>query len=296
MRDGWFADILLSDRPHAARIAVTTMLEGGREPREIYLDVLAPALVEVGRRWETGEVTVAQEHLATAVVSLVMDILAPMLDDEPQVARTIVLAATAGNFHVVGLNMIEDFLQGDGWEVHNLGAASPADSLTRLVGVTGADAVGLSTSLTTHLRDAADTIEQLRTLPDPLFIIVGGQAYGGSSKMARQVGADAFAVDAGAASSILRNRFPGGRGTVALRKDLARRAAALERLLADPRSGHHSARLGPKETPLLPVCAWCGRVRSDQGAAHEWQSAAAFLTDLGVPVSHSRCDSCASVD
>lgn len=205
-----FADVLLGRRPREARAAALALLDAGVPPRAIYLQVLAPALEEVGVRWQRGIASVAEEHLATAVVSSIMATLAPQLDEPPPVARRAILASTDGELHVVGLRMVADFLEADGWEVLYLGAVTPAVDLVGLVHDTHPDAVCLSTTLTTHLEAVRATLALLRTIPDQPFIVVGGHAYGGSSAVAEDVGADAFAPDAGAASRLLRERFSDG--------------------------------------------------------------------------------------
>ncbi len=202
-----FADVLLGHRPREARIAALALLDEGMPPREIYLDVLAPALEEVGTRWQRGMATVAEEHLATAVVSSIMATLAPRLEEPPPIERSAVLACTDGELHAVGLRMVSDFLEADGWEVLYLGAVTPGDDLARLVVETGADAVGLSTTLTTHLDAARATVATLKALARPPYVFVGGHAYGGSELVAHGLGADAYAPDAGAASRFLRERF-----------------------------------------------------------------------------------------
>ena len=61
------------------RKAIAAIEDGraaGLDLRTIYLSVLQPALREVGRLWECGEMTVAQEHLATAITQTVMSRLA----------------------------------------------------------------------------------------------------------------------------------------------------------------------------------------------------------------------------
>lgn len=202
-----FADVLLSSPPREARAAAIGLVERGQPPRAVYLDVLGPALEEVGSRWERGLATVAQEHLATAVVSSIMATLAPRLAEPPSVGRRAVLASTDGEMHVVGLRMVGDFLEADGWEVLFIGAVTPGADLARLAGETRPDAVCLSTTLTTHLDAAEATIAMLKALPDPPVVLVGGHAYGGDADRARAMGADAFAADAGAASRFLRELF-----------------------------------------------------------------------------------------
>lgn len=202
-----FADVLLGSPPREARAMALGLVDNGAPPRAVYLDVLGPALEEVGSRWERGLATVAQEHLATAIVSSIMATLAPRLEEPPSVGRRAVLASTDGEMHVVGLRMVGDFLEADGWEVLFIGAVTPGADLARLAGETRPDAVCLSTTLTTHLDAAAATIAMLKALPDPPVVLVGGHAYSGDADRARALGADAFAADAGAASRFLRELF-----------------------------------------------------------------------------------------
>ena len=204
---GWYADILLGPSPRDARTAALGLLDHGLRPRALYLEVLGPALQEVGLRWQRGLISVAQEHLATAIVSSVMATVAPRLAEPPPIARRAVLACTDGELHDVGLRMVGDFLEADGWDVLFLGALTPADALQRFVSDSKPDVVGLSTALTTHLASAADAISAIRRLETPPLVMVGGRAYGDDSSVAFGIGADVLLADAGAASAVLRQRF-----------------------------------------------------------------------------------------
>lgn len=202
-----FADVLLSGSPRDARTEAAAAIKGGFPPRRLYVDVLGPALVEVGARWQHGLVSVAQEHLATAAVSTIMATMAATLGESPGIERRAVLACSEGEFHTVGLRMIADFLEADGWEVANLGPMTPSIELIGLVRATAPDVVGLSTALTTHLAAAAETIAELHALPDRPLVLVGGQAYAGSESLAQEVGADLYGSDAEVTSQVLRARF-----------------------------------------------------------------------------------------
>lgn len=202
-----YADVLLGQSAREARVAALELLERGVSPRALYLEVLGPALQEVGSRWQRGLISVAQEHLATAIVSSVMAIVAPRLIEPPPIGRRAVLACTDGELHDVGLRMVGDFLEADGWDVLLLGALTPPDALQRLVADRAPDVVGLSTALTTHLASAAEAIAAMRRLETPLFVMVGGRAYRDDSSVALGIGADVLLADAGAASALLRQRF-----------------------------------------------------------------------------------------
>ncbi len=200
------ADLLQHSPPREARAFALGAVAAGGRARDVYLDMLAPALEEIGERWERGAATVAQEHLATAVVASIMATLAPSIEEEPAVRQRIVLACTDGEMHELGLRMLGDFLEGDGWEVLYLGAVTPAIALGAYVAEVNSAAVGLSVTLTTHLEFARATISAIRERSGA-YIMVGGGAFGGDANVASDLGADGFAPDAGAASTLLRDRF-----------------------------------------------------------------------------------------
>jgi methanogenic corrinoid protein MtbC1 len=185
------------------------MVGAGQSPRDVYLEVLGPALVEVGRLWQEARITVAHEHLATATTKAIMAGLAPLVGKPPPVGRRIVLACSPGELHGVGLRMVADFLEGDGWEVLELGADTPTSDLLAIVTSERPDAVGLSTALSLHLPDAASAVGQLKALDTCPFVLVGGAAYGGDEALAARLGADAYGADAGTTSALLRDRFGG---------------------------------------------------------------------------------------
>ena len=201
-----FVDLLQHGPPREARAFALGAVAAGRRGRDVYLDLLAPALGEIGERWEYGAATVAEEHLATAVVASIMATLAPTLEEEPAVRQRIVLACTDGELHDLGLRMLGDFLEGDGWEVLYLGAVTPANTLGAYVAEAKPAAVGLSVTLTTHLEFARATISVIREQSEA-YVLVGGGAFAGDARVAHDIGADGFAPDAGAASRLLRARF-----------------------------------------------------------------------------------------
>lgn len=204
---GAFADLLLAGAPATTRARVLALTAAGVPARSIYLDLFAPALEEIGARWQRGEATVAQEHLATATVSALMATLAPLLEVSPPIGRRAILACTDGELHALGLRMVADFLEADGWEVLHLGAKTPAGDLVSLAREMRPDVVGLSTSMTSHLDAAADTVAALRSVAPAPFLLVGGRAYRNHPERAAGVRADAYMPDAGTASRLLRSRF-----------------------------------------------------------------------------------------
>lgn len=208
LRDDYLAALLARD-PTRARFIVDEAVSDGMPVRQVYVDVLKPVLEEVGNRWAAGELTVAHEHYATSVTLGVLGALAPRIRVPPSSGRLAVVACTPGELHAVGAQMVGDFLEGEGWEVLTLGAATPGADLAALVDDERPDVVALSTSVADNVDGAEDALQRLRELANPPFLAAGGRAWAGVSEARRaEVGADAFFDDPRALCAVLRTRFP----------------------------------------------------------------------------------------
>ena len=201
-----YVQALLAARPSAARAVVQAALDAGLPARSVYLDVLQPALHEVGRLWELGQASVAQEHLATATTQALLHQVASALPRLPSTGGSAVVTGTEGELHGVAVRFVADFLEADGWSVLELGPSTPTADLVDLVDRSGADLVALSTTLTSNLAHASLAVSALRALSRRPLIVVGGNAYRGDEALALRLGADVFAQDAGSLGQLLRER------------------------------------------------------------------------------------------
>ena len=84
--------------------------------------------------WERGEVSVAEEHLATALATRVVARSAGAAAPPGGPGRPrILLACLAGEFHDVGIRLLSDVARESGWDAESLGANVPRESLVRFV-------------------------------------------------------------------------------------------------------------------------------------------------------------------
>jgi MerR family transcriptional regulator, light-induced transcriptional regulator len=141
-------------------------------PDESFFQVLAPALVEVGERWASGGVSVAQEHLASSTVRAALQKL--LSDQRADVHGTAVLACAPGERHEIGLLMLAVLLRSDGWQVAYLGADTPFADAVSLADRLGATALCFSAASNESAR-ALD--RELATAPPrrSLTVVVGGR-------------------------------------------------------------------------------------------------------------------------
>ena len=208
---GYLKALLGGDLRAAGRL-VMEAADRGTGLREIYLGVFEPVQVEVGRLWQTNAVGVAREHYFTAATQRFMSQLSPRLFAERRKGRTLVAAALAGEPHELGIRMVADFFEMEGWDVFYLGANTPAEEIVREAVERRADVVGVSATMTFNLRPVEDLVGRLREADGErrIKILVGGYPFRVSPDLWRDIGADGSAADAAAAVAEAERILTGG--------------------------------------------------------------------------------------
>ena len=209
VHETYLAALRQGDR-HAAYRALDEALDGGRELSQVYLDVVQPAMREIGRLWQEDELTVAEEHLATAITEAAMSRMFERVFVWRDVRTPRLLAACAEEErHQMGLRMLCDLLELAGWETTYLGASVPIESLVDLITKHQPDAVAISATIAPHVPRVREAIRAIRaaTLPRQPVIAVGGRVFLGDPSLAERLGADLTAADADEAVRLLDARL-----------------------------------------------------------------------------------------
>ena len=206
VRDDYLEAVLEPD-PFRAREVVRAAADSGLAVEDIYTEVFEPVMVEIGRRWESGAIGVAHEHLAAEVTVSLATELAHRIRRRPDTGRLAIVACSPGERHCIGGLILTALLEADGWEALYLGQSLPLDDLVALVGSEVPDVVALSTTMPEHLGPAREAVTALQDLAEPPLVAVGGQAYAGEAA-ASEVGADVWASTARAAPALLHERVP----------------------------------------------------------------------------------------
>jgi methanogenic corrinoid protein MtbC1 len=185
------------DRRKALSVAQMA-LDSGIDIRDLYIDVFQHAMHEIGRLWETNQITVAQEHLSTAITQSVMAQLYSHVFARPPIGRTMVATCIGGELHELGIRMVADFFEMEGWDVYYLGANMPAEDVANIVNDEQADLLSISVSLNGHVKYARSLIDVVRASPigPNIKIMVGGHPFNRAPDMCETVGADLTALNA----------------------------------------------------------------------------------------------------
>ncbi|HEV7487649.1 MAG TPA: cobalamin-dependent protein [Thermoanaerobaculia bacterium] len=164
---------------------------------QIYTSLLQEAQYEIGRLWETNEISVAQEHYSTAVTQLVMSLLYPRICETPKTRGTFIGVCAEGELHEVGIRMVCDLFELRGWQSYYLGSSIPLDDLLRFIVEKEPDVIGVSAITIEHVESIRQLIPQFRAAaPRKVKILAGGRPFLLQPSLWREIGADGSAASA----------------------------------------------------------------------------------------------------
>ena len=161
----------------------------------VFVDLLQPALYEIGELWYRGEIQVDDEHRATAVVQRITEALEPTPASNPVGrAERCLMAAMGEEQHLLGLRQLQLAFEDDGWPVTVMGPRVQAAALAERVRATDPSLVCVSAGYLPTSTPVKKAIEAVRELRIP--VLVGGPAFNRSPTLWREVGADHHGADA----------------------------------------------------------------------------------------------------
>lgn len=148
----------------------------------IYAELFQRSLYKVGEYWEMNKISVATEHMATAITEQMMIRMQPDLFSTERIGKKAVIACVANEHHQIGAKMIADIFEMNGWDGYFVGANTPADELLRFIENQHPDIVGLSLSIYFNLPLFKKTLDMIKSTFPEIPVIIGGQAFrwGGS--------------------------------------------------------------------------------------------------------------------
>ena len=147
---------------------------------QVVIDVLTPALVEVGERWHRGQFSIAQERI---VSSAVRKQLSSVLDTYSRIATgpLMVLSTPAGERHELGILMCALLAASRNIRCHYLGADLPAADLATYATRVRADVLALSVVSGANAAASLDELARLAEfLPTRIELWGGGLVLQGA--------------------------------------------------------------------------------------------------------------------
>lgn len=187
-------EYLIKGRRELAREIVKEFYEQGYSVKDIYFTLIERVLVEVGTLWEKGHIDVWQEHFISEALLDIMRELKAMEDELPGKGYSILAFTSGPEMHNIGLRMITDLLQLEGYNIIYLGSNLPVASIINAIEMEKPHIVAISTTLPYHIDSAKNTITAIKNhfVKNAPKIIIGGAAYLNCENPCEETGADYY--------------------------------------------------------------------------------------------------------
>ncbi len=165
---------------------VETALARGATPEEVVVDVVGPAMRIVGERWQSGELTVDDEHRATSVALRLVGRLGPHFARRGVKRGTVVLGTPPGERHGLPTALATNVLRGRGYDVVDLGADVPVDAFAAAVSkVESPLTAAIGVTAGNHDRAVRAIVRAIHENTPAVPVLVGGAGVADAAHAAR---------------------------------------------------------------------------------------------------------------
>lgn len=174
--DTFLHALLKGDRNLCSEI-IRTELKNDTPFIELYERLLKTSLYKVGELWEYNQISVATEHLASAIIEAILNEIYPTIQPSQFTQKSVVLTCVEDELHQVGIRMAGDIFELHGWNTLFLGANTPVNELMEFLKEKNPDIVAISISLYFHFPMLETMIQKIRNEFPDTWIFTGGQAF-----------------------------------------------------------------------------------------------------------------------
>lgn len=165
---------------------------------DIYVYIFQESMYRIGMLWQRHEISIATEHYCTASTQYIMTYFYPQIFKVQKNGHVCVSTCIEGELHELGIRMISDILELEGFRTYYLGANTPIHDIIDKAIEVNADIIAISTVLIEKVDKVAELIELIRYNKkcDKMKIIVGGRPFIIDEQLWDKIGADGYAKDA----------------------------------------------------------------------------------------------------
>ena len=138
-----------------------------------YQDILKPIMYDMGDKWASGTLSIADEHIASNTVSKLITII-DKKKSKPKNKSKILICVPNGEEHNIGCNILQSFLTGKGYAVFNLSPSAPANTVIDFIKKHEPDVVLVSITINDNIKTGWRLVNKIQSTSVP--VLVGGQA------------------------------------------------------------------------------------------------------------------------
>lgn len=175
-------------------------VDAGQNAQDILDQGLIEAMDVVGDKFSKGGIFVPQMLRSAKTMQECVEVLKPHFQEDAMTTKgNIVIGTVKGDLHDIGKNLVGMMLEGAGFSIIDLGVDVAPEVFVDKIKEAQADILGMSALLSTTMPSMTQTIKALVDAGqrDDVKVMIGGAPV--TRKFAEDIGADAYAPDAGAA-------------------------------------------------------------------------------------------------
>jgi MerR family transcriptional regulator, light-induced transcriptional regulator len=144
---------------------------------QIYELIIKQSLYDIGELWEYNKISVATEHLASAVIESILYELYNKFIPVNISDKKVIVTCVEKEKHQIGARMVAHIFEKNGWNVYFLGADTPTHELIEFAKIYKPDTIAISTSIYFHIPLLEKMLIEIRKVFPNLLILIGGQAF-----------------------------------------------------------------------------------------------------------------------
>lgn len=169
-------------------------LQQGISPNRVLGEALIAGMHRVGEKFSRGEAFVPDLLIAAKAMNAAMAHIKPFFETgEVRRKGTFVIGTVAGDLHDIGKNIVRMVLEGNGWEVIDLGINVSGEKFLNAIAQHPGCMVGMSSLLTTTMAGMEKTVAEIKAKHPGIRIFIGGAPV--TKKFSDKIGADGYFPD-----------------------------------------------------------------------------------------------------
>lgn len=173
---------------------VERALEEGIGPDVILKEGMVTGMNVIGERFSAGKAYIPELLISAKAMYAGMDVLKPYFESgEVKRRGKVIMGTVAGDLHDIGKNIVKMVLEGDGWEVIDLGVDTTTAKFEQALAANPGSLIGMSALLTTTMANMEKSVGQLKTISPETLIYIGGAPV--TKEYQEKIGADGYFAD-----------------------------------------------------------------------------------------------------
>jgi corrinoid protein of di/trimethylamine methyltransferase len=190
-------DAVVGGDATSARNVTEQALAENVDPLVLVNQYMAPAMDEVGKRFERCDYFVPELLLSARAMKAALELIRPLLTASgAEPVGRVVIGTVKGDLHDIGKNLVAAMLEGGGFEVIDLGVNVAPEKFVGTARDCNAHIISMSALLTTTMLSMRGTIDALKAagLRDRIKVLIGGAPI--TQRFADEIGADGYGASA----------------------------------------------------------------------------------------------------